>query len=77
MTQSTFPKPSNRRTTISTLTISMPDSITQQARELAQRGGLTVDQWIASATAEKISALLSPTFWRTRPPSPHDRTLTA
>jgi hypothetical protein len=44
---------------MSTLTISLPDSISDQVRALAQRAGVTVDQLMASAASEKISALLS------------------
>jgi hypothetical protein len=44
---------------MSTLTIQMPDSIARQLRECAEREGLTVDQLLSSAAAEKISALLS------------------
>jgi len=42
---------------MSTLTIQMPDSLARQLRECATREGVTVDQLLSSAAAEKLSAL--------------------
>lgn len=44
---------------MSTVTVQMPESLAAQLRECAQREGLTVDQLLASAAAEKLSALLT------------------
>lgn len=42
---------------MSTLTFHLPDSVRAQVEELARRDGITVDQFLASAAAEKVSAL--------------------
>ena len=42
---------------MSTLTFRLPDSVRAQVEELARRDGITVDQFLASAAAEKVSAL--------------------
>jgi len=41
------------------LTIRLPDSLTRELHECADREGITVDQLLASAAAEKLSALLT------------------
>ena len=50
------------RTTMSTLTIQLPDSIRAQVEELAMRDGITTDQFLATAAAEKVSALRTVDF---------------
>ena len=47
---------------MSTLTIQLPDSIRAQVEELAQRDGITADQFLATAAAEKVSALRTVDF---------------
>jgi hypothetical protein len=42
---------------MSALTIQLPDSIRAQVEELARRDGITADQFLATAAAEKVSAL--------------------
>ena len=42
---------------MSTLTIQFPDSLRQQVERLAQQDGISVDQFLALAAAEKVSAL--------------------
>lgn len=42
---------------MSTLSLRLPESLHQRARELAQREGVSINQLIATALAEKISAL--------------------
>lgn len=37
--------------------VSVPDSLMQYVSELAKRQGITADQFVASAIAEKVSAL--------------------
>ncbi len=42
---------------MSTMSIRLPESLHQRARELAQREGISINQLIATALAEKVSAL--------------------
>jgi hypothetical protein len=42
---------------MSTLSIRLPDSLHQQVRELAEQEGVSINQFIALAVAEKMSAL--------------------
>ena len=42
---------------MSTLTIQLPDSLKKQVERLAQRDGISVEQFLALAAAEKVSAL--------------------
>jgi len=42
---------------MSTLSLRLPESLHQRARELAEREGVSMNQLIATALAEKISAL--------------------
>jgi hypothetical protein len=44
---------------MSTLTIQMPESLARQLRECAAKEGVTIDQLLSSAAAEKLSALLT------------------
>jgi hypothetical protein len=44
---------------MNTLTIQMPESLVRQLRECAAAEGMTVDQLISAAAAEKLSALLT------------------
>ena len=44
---------------MSTLTIQMPDSLASQLRECAAKEGVSVDQLLSSAAAEKLSALMT------------------
>ena len=52
------------RKAMSTLTIHLPDSIRAQVEELARRDGITPDQFLATAAAEKVSALRTVDFLR-------------
>ncbi|MBO0700145.1 MAG: hypothetical protein J2P46_17225 [Zavarzinella sp.] len=45
---------------MSTITVELPDSLRAAAGELAREQGVTVNQLLASALAEKVSALASP-----------------
>jgi hypothetical protein len=47
------------RENMSTLTVQMPESLAQQLRECAAKEGVTVDQLLSSAVAEKLSALMT------------------
>jgi hypothetical protein len=51
---------------VSTLTVQLPESLTRQLREYAAKEGLTVDQVVSSAAAEKLSALLTVDHLRLR-----------
>jgi hypothetical protein len=51
---------------MSTLTIQMPDSLARQLRECAAKEGVTVDQLLSSAAAEKLSALMTVDHLRER-----------
>jgi hypothetical protein len=44
---------------MSTVTVQMSESLARQLREYADKEGLTVDQLLASAAAEKLSALMT------------------
>ena len=44
---------------MSTLTIQMSESLALQLREYAAKEGLTLDQLLSSAAAEKLSALMT------------------
>jgi hypothetical protein len=44
---------------MSTRSVNLPNSLSQKLEELAAREGISVDQFIATAVAEKISALLT------------------
>ena len=48
-----------RAIAMSTLTIQLPEGLANQLRECAVNEGVTVDQLLASAAAEKLSALLT------------------
>ena len=44
---------------MSTLTLNLPDSLHRKVRELAQEDGVSINQFISTAVAEKLSALLT------------------
>lgn len=45
---------------MSTITVEVPESLRAAADDLAREAGVTVDQLVASALAEKVSALAGP-----------------
>ncbi len=51
---------------MSTLTIELPESIARQLQECAAREGVTVEQLLSSAAAEKLSALMTVEHLRKR-----------
>jgi parvulin-like peptidyl-prolyl isomerase len=51
---------------MSTLTIQIPDGVARQLRECAEQEGLTVEQLLSSAAAEKLSALMTVEYLRER-----------
>lgn len=44
---------------MSTLSIRLPESLHKQVKELAQTEGISMNQFIALAVAEKLSALMT------------------
>ncbi|MCW5555604.1 MAG: toxin-antitoxin system HicB family antitoxin [Verrucomicrobiae bacterium] len=51
---------------MSKLTIQLPDGVASQLRECAAKEGVTVDQLLSSAAAEKLSAMLTVEHLRER-----------
>lgn len=44
---------------MSTLSLRIPNSLHEQIRQLAKHEGISINQFLASAAAEKMSALLT------------------
>lgn len=44
---------------MSTMSIRLPKSLHKQARELAEQEGVSINQLVATALAEKVSALMT------------------
>lgn len=44
---------------MSTMSVRLPESLHKKARELAQREGVSINQLVATALAEKLAALLT------------------
>jgi hypothetical protein len=51
---------------MSTLSVRLPKSLHEQIRELAKREGISINQFIATAAAEKLSALLTEEYLEKR-----------
>jgi len=51
---------------MSTLSIRLPDSLHKMAKEIASQDHISMNQFIASAVAEKISALTTETYLKER-----------
>ena len=51
---------------MSTLSLRIPNSLHKQIRQLAKREGISINQFVASATAEKMSALLTEEYIENR-----------
>jgi post-segregation antitoxin (ccd killing protein) len=51
---------------VSTITVELPDAFRAAPGELAREQGVTVDQLLASALAEKVSALAGPEWLAAR-----------
>jgi len=49
-----------------TISLRLPDSLHKRVRELAQREQISINQFIATALAEKMSALLTGEYLRER-----------
>ncbi len=51
---------------MSALSLRLPDSIHRHIREFAQKEGVSINQFIATAVAEKISALATEDYLQAR-----------
>jgi hypothetical protein len=51
---------------MSPVSINVPDSILRKARELAERNGVSLDQFVSSAIGEKVTALLTVDYLKQR-----------
>jgi hypothetical protein len=51
---------------MSTMSLRLPSSLHRKAKELARQEGISIDQLVATALAEKISALAAGEYLKTR-----------
>lgn len=51
---------------MSTLSLRLPESLHRKVKELSQKENISINQFIASALAEKISALLTEEYLEKR-----------
>lgn len=51
---------------MTTFNLALPNSIQRHLQEMADLDGVPIDQFVASAVAEKISALTAEQYLRTR-----------
>ena len=51
---------------MSTLSLRIPNSLHEQIRQLAKREGISINQFVASAAAEKMAALLTEEYIEAR-----------
>ena len=51
---------------MSTLSLRLPDSLHEEIKSLAKKEGISINQFISSAVAEKISALLTEKYLEQR-----------
>jgi len=51
---------------MSTLSLRLPESLHKQLKELAQREGVSINQLISTAVAEKLSALMTAEYLEER-----------
>jgi hypothetical protein len=51
---------------MSTMSLRLPESLHEQVRELAQKEGISINQFITTALAEKLSALLTEEYLEAR-----------
>ena len=51
---------------MSTLSLRIPKSLHEQIRQLAKREGISINQFVACAAAEKMSALLTEEYIEAR-----------
>jgi hypothetical protein len=51
---------------MSALSLRLPDSVHRHIKELAQQEGVSINQFIASAVAEKVSAIATENYLQQR-----------
>ncbi|MBL7050524.1 MAG: toxin-antitoxin system HicB family antitoxin [Nitrospira sp.] len=51
---------------MSALSLRLPDSIHRHIKEIAQKEGVSINQFISSAVSEKVSALLTEDYLKSR-----------
>ncbi|HWN42868.1 MAG TPA: YlcI/YnfO family protein [Thermoanaerobaculia bacterium] len=51
---------------MSTLSLRLPDSLHNRVRELAQQDGISINQFISTAVAEKLAALMTEEYLENR-----------
>lgn len=51
---------------MSTLSLRLPDSLHKGVKELAAREGISINQFVATAVAEKMAALMTEDYLRER-----------
>ena len=51
---------------MSTLSLRLPESLHDQLRRLAKREGISINQFVASAAAEKVAALMTEQYLEER-----------
>jgi hypothetical protein len=51
---------------MSTLSLRLPDSLHKGVKELASREGISINQFVATAVAEKMSALMTEEYLQDR-----------
>ena len=51
---------------MSTLSVRLPESLHKQVRDLARREGISINQFVAMAVAEKMSALMTEDYLEER-----------
>jgi len=56
------PEPINEESIMTALTVRLPNSVHQKIKELAERDDISVNQFIASAAAEKMASVLTLDF---------------
>ena len=53
---------------MSTLSLRLPESLHKRLKEMAQREGISINQFISTAVAEKLSALMTVQYLQERRP---------
>lgn len=51
---------------MSTLSLRLPDSLHKRVKELATKEGISINQFVATAVAEKMSALMTEEYLQER-----------
>ncbi len=51
---------------MSTISLRLPESLHKQVRELAKKEGISINQFLATAVAEKMSALMTEEYLEAR-----------